>query len=97
MQTKTSYLDEQSKKRLRNRISRMEGQIRALKVMVDEGRCADDIVILAAACRGALGQFIARLLEKHLADCVSTCMEGNHGEITERVSKAIAAAMRLSP
>ena len=97
MQTKTAYLDEQSKKRLRNRISRMEGQIRALKVMVDEERCADDIVVLAAACRGALGQFIARLLEKHLADCVSSCMEVDHGEITERVSKAIAAAMRLSP
>ena len=54
------------------------------------------IRIARAACRGALGQFIARLLEKHLTDCVSTCMEGDHGEITERVSKAIAAAMRLS-
>jgi DNA-binding FrmR family transcriptional regulator len=96
MATQTSYLDEQSKKLLRNRLSRMEGQLRALKGMVEEERCADDIVIQAAACRGAMGQFIGRLLEKHLTDCVSTCMEGNRGEITERVSKAITAAMRLS-
>ena len=29
-------------------------------------------------------------------DCVASCLEGDRVEITERVSKAIAAAMRLS-
>ena len=96
MQTAASYLDEAAKRRLLNRLSRIEGQIRAMKEMVQGGRCADDILVLAAAARGALGQFIARLLENHLADCVNSCMEGDRLEISQRVSKAIATALKLS-
>lgn len=96
MPTTTSYLDEPAKRRLQNRLSRVEGQIRAMKQMVQDARCADDILIQAAAARGALGQFIARLLENHLSDCVNTCMEGDRVEISERVSKAIAMALKLS-
>jgi DNA-binding FrmR family transcriptional regulator len=89
-----SYLDVQAKKRLRNRLSRVEGQIRALKTMVDEGRCADDILIQASAVRGAIGQFIARILEAHLSDCVATCMGGSERERTERLAKAVALALK---
>ena len=96
MRTKTTYLDEAAKRKLLNRLSRVEGQIRAMKEMVREARCADDILVQAAAARGALGQFIARLLETHLADCVNSCMEGDRIEISERVSKAITTALRLS-
>ena len=96
MPTTTSYLDDPAKRRLLNRLSRVEGQIRAMKQMIQDARCADDILIQAAAARGALGQFIARLLENHLSDCVNTCMEGDRVEISERVSKAIAMALKLS-
>lgn len=89
------YLDLEAKKRLRNRLSRMEGQLRALKTMVDEGRCADDILILASAARGAMGQFIARVLEAHLADCVETCMGGSERERAERIAKAVSLALKL--
>jgi CsoR family transcriptional regulator, copper-sensing transcriptional repressor len=96
MQTNMIYLDEAAKRKLLNRLSRVEGQVRAMKEMVGEARCADDILVQAAAARGALGQFIARLLETHLADCVNSCMEGDRTEISERVSKAIATALKLS-
>ncbi len=96
MRTQTSYLDEAAKKGLVNRLSRVEGQIRALKDMVREERCADEILIQAAASRGALGQFIARLLESHLTDCALTCMEGNKKEVMQRVSRAITAALKLT-
>jgi len=95
MQTAT-YLDEAAQRKLLNRLSRVEGQIRAMKQMVRAGRCADDILVQGAAARGALGQFIARLLECHLADCISTCMQGDSAEISQRVSKAIATALKLS-
>ncbi len=84
METKTSYLDEAAKKGLLNRLSRIEGQVRALKEMVREERCADEVLIQAAASRGALGQFIARLLERHLTDCALTCMEGDSGRPVTR-------------
>ena len=79
MPTKTTYLNEAAKKSLLNRLSRVEGQIRALKNMVREERCADEILVQAAASRGALGQVIARLLESQLTDCALSCMAGDRG------------------
>ena len=96
METQTSYLDEAAKRKLLNRLSRVEGQVRALKKMVEEAQCADEILVQAAAARGALGQFTARLLELHLADCVNSCMEGDRVQVSERLSKALSAALKLS-
>lgn len=96
MEIQTTYLDEAAKRNLLNRLSRIEGQVRGLKEMVGEARCADEILIQASAARGALGQFTARLLEHHLADCVNCCMEGDRVQISERLSKAIATALKLS-
>ena len=92
----TGYLDAAARRSLLNRLSRIEGQVRALKQMVREERCADEVVVQAAAARGALGQLIARLLEHHLNDCMRSCMPGDRVEVGERVSKAIAAALRLA-
>ena len=96
MEDQATYLDETAKRKLVNRLSRVEGQVRALKDMVEEARCADEILIQAAAARGALGQFTARLLEHHLADCVNSCMEGDRVQVSERLSKAIATALKAS-
>jgi len=95
MKTVTGYLDLDAKKRLLNRLSRVEGQIRALKDMVEEERCADDILVQGAAARGALGQFLAKMLEAHLADCVENCMEGDRLQVSERLMKAISTALKL--
>lgn len=91
-----SYLDATAKKSLLNRLSRIEGQVRALKEMVRQERCADEVVVQAAAARGALGQFLAKILEHHLQDCARSCMPGDRGQVTERVSRAIAAALRVT-
>jgi DNA-binding FrmR family transcriptional regulator len=96
MEDQVTYLDELAKRKLLNRLSRVEGQIRALKRMVEEARCADEVLTQATAARGALGQFTARVLEHHLADCVSSCMEGDRVQISERLSKALSAALKLS-
>jgi CsoR family transcriptional regulator, copper-sensing transcriptional repressor len=95
MKTTTGYLDVDSRKRLLNRLSRIEGQIRALKAMVEEERCADDILVQGAAARGALGQFVAKMLEAHLADCVNNCMEGDRVQVSERLMKAVSAALKV--
>ncbi len=95
MKTATGYLDLDAKKRLLNRLSRIEGQIRALKAMVEEERCADDILVQGAAARGALGQFLAKMLEAHLRDCVHNCMEGDRLQVSERLMKAVSTALKL--
>lgn len=96
MEVQTTYLDEPDKRKLLNRLSRVEGQVRGLKKLVEEAQCADEVLVQAAAARGALGQFMARLIELHLADCVNSCMEGDRIQVSERLSKALSIALKLS-
>lgn len=91
-----SYLDEAAARSLQNRLARIEGQVRALRRMVAEGRCADEILVQAAAARGALAQFGLRILERHLAACAATCMGRDLEEVTARVGRAAAAALKLA-
>ena len=51
METQASHLDEAAKRKLLNRLSRVEGKVRALKKMVEETQCADEIIVQAAAAR----------------------------------------------
>jgi DNA-binding FrmR family transcriptional regulator len=94
--TAASYLDEESKRALVNRLSRLEGHVGAIKRMVEEARCADEILIQVAAARAALTQTAVVLLEQHLSVCVTTCMEGSEDEIAKRVSKAVALVLKQS-
>ena len=94
--TKTGYLTPEAKRRLVNRINRAAGHLNAIKKMIMDDRCADDVLIQVAAARSAVGQIAAKILEDHLADCMTTCMEGSPHEITSRISKAVATVLRNS-
>ena len=91
-----TYLNPEERRRLRNRIARIEGQIGALKTALEEDACADDLILLASAPRGALRQFVAQLLEHHLLACATSCMEGDQEEVLRRVSRAVTTAMKQS-
>lgn len=91
-----TYLDEDSVKTLVNRLARMEGHIRSIRRMVEEHRCADDILLQVAAVRAALNAFAAVLLEHELLSCVTTCMPGEREDRLARVSKALATLLKRS-
>jgi len=92
----TSYLDEESTRSMVNRLSRMEGHVRSIRRMVEEHRCADDILLQVAAVKAALNAFAAILLEHELTSCVTTCMPGEREDRLARVSKALAALLKRS-
>ncbi len=91
-----TYLNEEAVKALTNRLSRMEGHIRSIRRMVEERRCADDILLQVAAVKAALNAFAAVLLEHELEACVTTCMPGQQEDRLSRVSKALAALLKRS-
>lgn len=64
------YLDEQLAGDLRNRFSRIEGHIRGIKKMLEEGRECDELVIQLTGVGAALQQATIRLLEGHLDTCL---------------------------
>ena len=89
-----TYLREADKAALVKRLNRCAGQVRALSRMVGDACCADDVLIQIAAAKSALMQVAARILERHLTDCATTCMVGDPEEITERVTKAVTTILK---
>ncbi len=92
----TRYLDEAAKRALGNRLARLEGHLRSVRGMLDEGRCADEILLQVAAVKAALNRFAAVLLEHELEACVDTCMPGSPDERLERVTRVMATLLKQS-
>lgn len=92
----TSYLDPDSKKALLNRLARLQGHVGAVGRMVEEERCADEILLQVAALKAALNKFSAVLIDHELKACVETCMTGDSEERLERVTKVLSTLLKQS-
>jgi DNA-binding FrmR family transcriptional regulator len=53
-----------------NRLSRIEGHIRSIKGMVEQGRDCSDILIQIAAVRSAIERVGRVVLEDHIESCL---------------------------
>jgi CsoR family transcriptional regulator, copper-sensing transcriptional repressor len=69
---------EESRKRIINRLARIEGHIRGIKTMVQEDRPCPDVLIQVAAVRGGLDRVARIILDEHLSECITRAVsEGN--------------------
>ena len=55
---------------LKNRLARIEGHIRGVSRMIDEGKDCESILIQLAAIEAACRKVSQILLETHLTECV---------------------------
>ena len=62
---------DEDKKLLINRLSRIEGQIRGLRAMVEKDAYCPDILTQASAASAALNGFAKALLTEHIRTCVA--------------------------
>lgn len=70
-----------------NRLSRIEGQIRGIKKMVEEDAYCVDILVQVAAANAALNSFNKVLLGEHIRTCVANDIrEGRDETIDELVT-----------
>lgn len=67
---RTKHRTEEESRALLNRLSRIEGQIRGLRRMVEEEAYCPDILTQAAAASAALTAFSRELLAAHVRTCV---------------------------
>jgi len=94
--TTLHYMDDDAKKALTNRLARMEGHIRFLRGMVENHRCADEILLQVAAVKAAINQFSATLLDYELKACMDTCMKGDGDERLDKVTKVLSTLLKQS-
>ena len=71
-------------KDLINRLSRIEGQVRGVKKMVEEDRYCIDILTQVSAVQAALNSFNKMLLSNHIKSCVVDDIKaGNEATVDE--------------
>ena len=68
---KTKERSEKEYKDLLNRLSRIEGQVRGIKGMVEKDAYCTDILVQVAAVNAALNSFNKVLLANHIKTCVT--------------------------
>ena len=74
-------------KSLMNRLSRIEGQIRGLRKMLEEDAYCIDIINQASAASSALNSFNKEMLSSHIRSCVADDIRDGGGEkVDELVS-----------
>ena len=74
-------------KKLINRLNRIEGQIRGIKGMVENGAYCPDILVQSAAVNAAVNAFNKELLANHIKTCVlEDIRKGNDDIVDELVS-----------
>lgn len=91
------YLDPRVERSLQNRLSRLEGQVRGVKRMLDERESCDDILAQLAAVKSAVNGAARELLEGHMETCVLESVEAGRGrEAFDSLKGAMARYLKHS-
>ena len=91
---KTKKRSQEENKRLVNRLSRVEGQIRGIKKMVEEDAYCIDILIQVAAANAALNSFNKELLAEHIRTCVADDIKNGREETIEELVATLQKLMK---
>ena len=86
---------EESQRKIINRLSRIEGHVRGIKTMINEGRDCPEVLIQVAAIRGALDRVARLILDEHLSECITRASV--EGTIEEEIAVLKSALDRFLP
>lgn len=79
---------------LLNRLRRMEGQVRGVQRMVEEGRSCLDIVMQLQAIAAASDKVAQQVIEQHIRGCVTDAIREERGDdAIEELMEVLAKAM----
>ena len=85
---------DEEKRALINRLSRIEGQVRGIKKMLEEDKYCIDILTQTSATSSALNSFAKERLESHIRSCVSEGVKNGDDEKIEELIYAIERFVR---
>lgn len=91
---RTKHRTEEETRALLNRLSRIEGQIRGLRRMVEEEAYCPDILTQSAAAAAALNAFSRELLAAHIRTCVVEDVRSGSDEKVEELLVTLQRFMK---
>ena len=91
---RTTRREEKDKRALVNRLSRIEGQIRGIKKMLESDAYCADILTQSAAVSAAMNAFNKELLDQHLRGCVVRDIKNGDESSVDELAELIRKLMR---
>ena len=74
---KSKIRTEEDKRKLLNRLKRIEGQVRGIQVMIKDDRYCGDIIIQLSAVSNAIKSIANIMLDDHMHTCVIDQVKNN--------------------
>ncbi|MBQ6022168.1 MAG: metal-sensing transcriptional repressor [Clostridia bacterium] len=90
---RTKIRTDEEKKRLVNRLSRIEGQIRGIKGMIEKDAYCADVLTQSAAVSAAVDAFNRELLSSHIRTCVVSDIRNGKDETVEELNELLKKLM----
>ena len=84
----------EQKKKLLNRLSRIEGQVRGVRKMIESDAYCNDVLMQSAAIAAAVDAFNRELLRAHVQSCVVRDIRAGHNEVVDELMKTMERLMR---
>ena len=81
-------------KGLMNRLSRIEGQIRGIRGMLERDAYCPDILVQVAAVNAALNSFNKELLANHIKTCVARDIREGKDEVIDELVMTLQKLMK---
>ena len=91
---KTKHRSEEEYKTLINRLSRIEGQVRGVRKMVENDAYCVDILTQVSAIQAALNGFNRELLSNHIRTCVMDDIRNGNDEIVDELVQTLQKLMK---
>ncbi len=86
---KKKYRSPEEKKALLNRLSRIEGQIRGIRGMLEEDAYCIDILTQLSAAKAAVGALSDQLLTAHIKTCVVEGVQQGNPEVIDELTETV--------
>lgn len=91
---KITVRDEEQKKKLINRLKRIEGQIRGLQAMIERDAYCNDILTQSAAVNAAMNAFNKEILASHIHGCVARDIRAGKDEVVDELVATLQKLMK---
>lgn len=85
---------DEEKKKLLNRLKRIEGQIRGIENMVEKDSYCPEIVVQVSAVNSALNSFNKELLARHIRGCVADDIRNGNDDTIEELVRVLQKVMK---
>jgi len=91
---KTKHRSDEEYKALINRLSRIEGQVRGIRKMVETDAYCVDILTQVSAIQAALNGFNRELLANHIRTCVMDDIRNGKDETVDELVQTLQKLMK---